>query len=69
MPRNWHLLGQLAQVPQEKVQEKPYNKKQKYELEYSAANTKIGPHHIHWVFLLEGKKKYQALMLDVRNSS
>ncbi|KAL1766902.1 40S ribosomal protein S8 [Sigmodon hispidus] len=48
---------------------KPYHKKQKYELGWPAANTKIGPCRIHMVGVRGGNKKYRALGLDVGNFS
>ncbi|KAL0612962.1 40S ribosomal protein S8 [Plecturocebus cupreus] len=65
-----HCVGGLLEVYlQAWGKRKPYHKKQKYELGCPAANTKIGPHHIHTVRVRVGNKKYRALRLDVGNFS
>ena len=60
---NWHKCHKTG------GKRKPYHKKWKYELGRPAANTKIGPRHIHTVHVGGGNKKYRALRLDVGNFS
>uniref|UniRef100_A0A2I3G5R5 40S ribosomal protein S8 n=1 Tax=Nomascus leucogenys TaxID=61853 RepID=A0A2I3G5R5_NOMLE len=60
---NWHKRRKTG------GKRKPYHKKRKYELGRPAANTKIGPCHIHTVRVRGGNKKYCALRLDVGNFS
>jgi small subunit ribosomal protein S8e len=60
---NWHKHWKT------RVTRKPYHKKRKYELGRLAANTKIGPRHIHRVRVRGGSKKYCALRWDVGNFS
>lgn len=58
---NWHKHWKT------RVTRKPYHKKRKYELGRLAANTKIGPRHIHTVRVRRSNKKYRALRLSVGN--
>ena len=60
---NWHKRHKTG------GKRKSYHKKQKYELERPAANTKIGPRGIHTVRVQGGNKRYRALRLDVGNFS
>ena len=65
MPSHRHLSEQLAQAPQDRGQEEALPQ----EVKIWAANTKIGPWHIHTVHVQGGNNKYQALRLDTRNFS
>ncbi|XP_054949367.1 small ribosomal subunit protein eS8-like [Pan paniscus] len=60
---NWHKHHKTGS------KRKPYDKKRKYELGHLAANTKIGPHHIHTVRVRGGNNKYGALRRDMGNFS
>ncbi|EPY89624.1 ribosomal protein S8-like protein [Camelus ferus] len=62
-----HILGQLAQVPQDRGKKKPHDLRQKYELGCPTANTKAGSHRINTVHVRGGNKTYRALSLDVGN--